>query len=453
MKSKISLPSSRKIFFLLLLFIYIYAPPLSFVPLGINKLIAPFTIVALLFGYKSMTQKVLLQKHLFIAISLLCISIIYAFAIDTSSIYSGNLAFTRKQTFSQLMTLVEVLPIALFISIYSIRKLKLTLVDFLNSLVIVGVIQSFLAIIMFALPGLRMFVFTAIQGYNSNEDKIFRPDLYAFRSFGFSQDMLFSLSTVQGIVLACVISLCLYNFTKYKYTLFFIPPLLMSILLNARIGLAAIIMFLSVILLFSLLRLKIYLLSKFALFSLISCLVIYLGVESADWLFDISLEKNIEWALSAFTEGQNFLAGSTTDTGNFGTITGRYWHLPDTSAARTFGEGRYLSDNLSGSNLSDIGYVRKIYFGGYMYSFLVYGTFIYLFMGSLKQLPSTFKPLFYAIVLTTLVAHIKGDAFLPTPGYRITSLILLFAICERRLKQPIASGVKRVNNMFTSQYQ
>ena len=452
MKSKIPLPSIREFFFLLLLFIYIYAPPLSFVPLGINKLIAPLTIVALLFGYKSMTQKVFLQKHLFIAICLLCISIIYAFAIDTSSIYSGNLAFTRKQSFSQLMTLVEVLPITLFISIYGIRKLKLTLDGFLHRVVIVGAIQSFVAVIMFAMPGLRMFVFTTIQGYNPNEDKIFRPDLYAFRSFGFSQDMLFSLSTVQGIMLACVISLCLYNFAKYKHTLFFVPPLLMSILLNARIGLSAIIVFLSVILLFSLLRLRIYLLSKLALFSLVSCLVIYLGINSADLLFDTSLEKNIEWALGAFTEGQNFLAGSTTDTGNFGTLTSRHWHLPNTPAGRTFGEGRYLLDNLNGSNISDIGYVRKVYFGGYIYSFLVYGAFVYLFMGSQKQLPGTFKPLFYAVLLTTLLVHIKGDAFLPTPGYRITSLILLFAICERRLKQPNASGVKRVNNMFTSQY-
>ena len=453
MKSKLPLPPIKEFFFLLLLFIYIYAPPLSFVPLGINKLVAPLAIVALLFGYKSITTKVLLQKHLFIAICLLCASIIYALAIDTSSIYADGLAFTRKQSFSQLMTLVEVLPITLFISIYGIRKLKLTLVDFLYRVVIAGVIQSFLAITMLALPGWRMFVFTTIQGYDLGGDKIFRPDLYAFRSFGFSQDLLFSLSTVQGTILACVVSLCLYNFAKYKYSLIFVPPLLISILLNARIGLSAIIVFLSVTLLFSLLRLRIYSLSKLALFFLISCLVIFMAVESADLLFDINLEKNIEWALSVFSDGQNFLAGSSTDTGHFGTLTEKHWHLPDSSAARTFGEGRYLlAESINGADVSDIGYVRKIYFGGYIYSFLVYGAFIYLFMGSLKQLPNTFKPLFYAVLITTLVAHIKGDAFMPTPGYRITSLILLFAICERRLKQPIASRVKRMNNMFTSQY-
>ena len=454
MKFKLPLPSSKKIFFLLLLFFYIYAPPISFIPLGINKLIAPLAIVALLFKYKSTTQKILLQKHLFIAIGLLCASIIYALAMDTSSIYSGNLAFTRKQTFSQFMTLVEVLPITLFLSVYAIRKLKLTLADFLSSLITVGVIQSCLAIIMLILPSLRMFVFTTIQGYNPSKSKIFRPDLYAFRSFGFSQDMLFSLSTVQGIILACAISLCLYNFAKYKYTLFFVPPLLISMLLNARIGLSALVVFFSLTLLFSLFKLRIYLLSRLALFSLVALLIISLAVNGADLLFDLNLGKNVEWALSVFSDGQNFLAGSTTDTGHFGTLTEKHWHFPDDSAARAFGEGRYLlAESINGADVSDIGYVRKIYFGGYIYSALVYGAFIYLFVGSLKQLPSKFQPLFYAILFTAFVANIKGDAFLPTPGYRISSLILLFAICDRRLKQPISSGVKRVNNMFTSQYQ
>ena len=453
MNSKIPLPSARKIIFFLVLFIYIYAPPFGFVPLGINKLIAPLTVVWLLFSYKSLTEKILLQKHLFIGICLLIASIIYSLIIDYSTIYAGDLAFTRKYTFNQTMIMVEVLPITLFLSIYALRKLKFTLVDFLHSLVIVAGIQSLLAVIMLLLPGLRMFILATILNYDPSEDKIFREDLFGFRGFGVSQDLLFSLSIVQGIALACVLSLCLYNFAKYKYTLLLIPPLLLSIVLNARVGLTPVIMFVLVTIVVSLFRLKIYLLSRFAIFALVSCLIIYLGIFSVDSMSETQLEKNLEWASDAFVEGKNFVSGSDGKTGNFGTLTGRHWHLPDTSAARTFGEGRYLLDNLNGSDVSDIGYVRKIYFGGYIYSFLVYGAFIYLFMGSQKQLPSAFKPLFYAVLLTILVVHIKGDVFLPTPGYRITSLILLFAICERRLKQPIASGVRCANNIFTSQYQ
>ena len=224
MKTKISLPSVKKIFFLTLLFTFIYAPPLSVVPLGINKLISPLALLWLLFSYKSLTQRILLQKHLFMAIFLLSVSIAYAFTIDAATVYAGDLPFTKRNTFSQTMILVELLPIALFLCVYAVRRLKYTLVDFFHSFAVVAAVQSFFAIAMLFLPGLRMFIFTTILGYDPSSDKIFREDLYAFRSFGVSQDLLFSLSVVQGIAIACVLNLCLYNFSKYKYSLLLIPP-------------------------------------------------------------------------------------------------------------------------------------------------------------------------------------------------------------------------------------
>lgn len=451
MKSKLSLPTIKQVFFILLLFIYIYAPPFDFIPLGINKLIAPLALGYLLFSYKSATLKILKQKHLFIAIFLLAVSIIYAFIIDVSSTYAGDLAFTRKNFFSQTMILVEVLPVTLFLCIYGIRKLKLSFADFLSSLVTVAAIQSFLAISMLLLPNLRLFILSTVLSYDPSQDKIFRADLYAFRSFGLSQDLLFSLSVVQGIGVACVLSLCLYNFSKYKYSLLLIPPLLLSIALNARVGFIGVIVFVSVTILFTILRFKIYLLSKFILFSLVSSLIIYVGINNADLLSDINLEKNINWAFDVFIEGKNFVEGSETDTGNFGTIKRRYLHLPETTSARIFGEGRYLFDSIKSSVLSDVGYIRKIYFGGYIYSFLTYAAFIYLFIGSQKkQQQDAFKPFFYSILLTALLANLKGDIFLPIPGYRIIFLIFMFAISERRLSQP--KQIFQINRRFIPWY-
>ena len=436
MKLKVSSKLSKYILFYFVLFIYIYAPPLSFVPLGINKLIAPLAIVWLLFCYKTVTQKILLQKHLFIAIFLLAVSIVYAFATDISTIYAGDLPFTKRNTFSQTMILVELLPIVLFLSIYAIRKLKFNLEDFLNSFVVVAAIQSFIAITMMFSPGLRMFIFTTVLGYDPSEEKIFQDHLYAFRSFGFSQDLLFSLSIVQGIAIACVLNLCLYNFSKYRYSLFLIPPLLVSILLNARIGLAALVSFVVVTIIFGLFRLRVYLLARFVLFALVSTLIISLSISSVDLFFDTNLETNVEWALKLFGDSQNFASGSDENIGNFKSLTGRYWHLPDTPSARTFGEGRYLSGaiNSNSSKLSDLGYVRKVYFGGYIYSFLSYAALICLFIGSQKKQIKSFQPFFYSILLTMLLVQFKGDAFLPTPGYRIAFLVLIFAIVERRLR-------------------
>ena len=443
MKLKISSQTPKYILFYLVLFLYIYAPPLSFVPLGINKLIAPLAIAWLLLSYKTLTQRILLQKHLFIAIFLLAVSVVYALSIDISTTLAGDLPFSKRNTFSQTMILVELLPITLFLCIYGIRRLKFKLEDFFKSLVAVASIQSFLAILMLLLPGLRMFIFTSVLGYDSSE-KIFRDDLYAFRSFGVSQDLLFSLSVVQGIAIACVLNLCLYNFSKYRYYLLLIPPLLVSILLNARIGLAALVSFVMVTIIFGLFRLNIYLLTRLVVFALVSILIISFAITSSDLIFETNLQKNVEWTLKLVENSQNFAMGSSENIGNFNSLTGRYWHLPDTFSARTFGEGRYLSGAVGSSILSDLGYVRRVYFGGYIYSFLSYAALICLFIGSQKKQIRGFQPFFYSVLLTMLMAQLKGDAFLPSPGYRVAFLILVFAIAERRLRLTAVNRIKQV---------
>ena len=450
MKLKISLPPINKVAFLLVLFIYIYAPPLNFIPVGPNKFLIPVALTSLLFFFKSTTLKILKQKHITIAIFFMVISIIYAFIIDTSTVLTSDLPVIQKNTYSQIIILIEVLPIALFLSIYAIRKLKLSLVEILSSLVTIASIQSFLAVIMLLLPKLRLYILTAILGYDPSKDKIFRPDLYSFRSFGISQDYLFSFSIVQGIAIVCILSLCLSDFSKYKYSLLLIPILLLSIALNARIGFVPIVFFVVVTLIFALSRLKIYLLSKFLLFSLISCLTIYISIANVNFFFDLDVGKNLEWAADFFIQGQNFAQGSKTKTGNFGKIQRNFLHLPTTTSARIFGEGRYVFSNSKSSLSSDVGYVRKIYFGGYLYSFLAYSTLIYLFLGSqAKKQKDIFKPFFYCLLLTVLVSQFKGDIFLPIPGFRIIFLLFLFAISERRLSK---STFPINNNRFISWY-
>ncbi len=450
MKLKLSLPKFNQILFLLLLFIFIYAPPFDFIPLGINKLIAPLALVGLLFFFKSATVKILRQKHLFIGICLLIVSIIYAFIMDISTIYPTNFAFTQKNTFSQAMILIEVLPITLFLCVFGIRKLKLSFPNLLSNLVIVATIQSLMAIVMLLLPDLRMFVLTTILNYDLATDKIFRPDLYVFRSFGFSQDILFSLSVVQGIAVGCILSLCLFNFRKYKYSLVLILPLLLSIALNARIGFFAIIMFLVSLLVFNLFKLRIYFLSKFILFAAISSLFIYLVVINLGFFLEFDIEQNINWASEIFVQGKNFAQGETSNTGNFGKIQRKHLHLPESSSGRIFGEGRYVFNNAKQSVVSDAGYVRRIYFGGYIYSLLAYSALIYIFIGSQgKRQQDAFKPLFYSLILTALMSQIKGDIFLPIPGFRMILLIFLFAISERRLSQPVNS---RINSRFIPWY-
>jgi|GEM_PF-6930720 len=322
------------------------------------------------------------------------------------------------------------------------------------SLVTVAVVQSFFAIIMLLLPNLRMFILATILNYDPSEDKLFRPDLYIFRGFGMSQDILFSLSIVQGIAVACVLSLCLYNFAKYKYSLLLIPPLLLSIALNARIGFVALISLVLVTLIFNVFRLKIYLVSKLIMFSAISCLIIYIAITNVGFFLELDIEKNLTWASSVFVQGKNFATGADSNTGHFGKITREYLHLPKTESERLFGEGRYVFGTGKHPLASDVGYVRKVYFGGYIYSFLTYAALIYLFWGSQRKIShkishKAFAPLFYSLLLTAFIAQFKGDMFLPIPGFRVVFLIFLFAISERRLSRP---AIPQINRRFIPWY-
>lgn len=437
MKSKLSKSTKHKFLFLLLLFIYIYAPPFNLIPFSPNKILSPIALFGCLLVFKKSIQKLIFQKHIALFIFFVFISMLYALVIDSHFIMSNNLSFTEKDTYNQALTLMETIPIALFLCIYAIRKLKLCFAELLSSIVTIAAIQSLFAIVMLLLPNLRMYILTTILKYNTHEDKIFRADLYSFRSFGISQDYLFSLSIVQGISVVCILCICIYNFSKYKYLLLLIPMLLLSIALNARIGFIAIILFVVIALFFTVARLKLYLLSKFLLFLLISILSIYFSISNINLFSNSGIENNLEWASKVFIEGKNFARGSETETGHFGRIQNKHIHLPKTEFARIFGEGRYVFANKKSSLDSDVGYVRRIYFGGYIYSLLTYSSLIYLFIGSQqKKQKDIFKIFLYCILLTAFLAQIKGDIFLPIPGYRIIFLIFSYVIAERRLMKP-----------------
>ena len=385
MKLKLFLPSKHKTIFLVLLFIFVYAPPFNLIPFSPNKILSPIAFFYLFFLFKNKTEKLLTQKHIFIATFLIFVSILYAFLIDTSSILSNDLSFKEKYTYHQALNLIEIVPISLFLCVYAIIKLKLSFTQLLSSLITIASMQSFFALIMLLSPSLRRFILTTILKYDPSKDKIFRSDLYDFRSFGISQDYLFSFSIVQGIAIICILSLCIYNFSKYKYYLFLTPIILLSIPLNARIGFVPIIIFTVIILIFFLSRLKIYLLSKIFLFSIVSIFTIYLSLNSFNLFLNLDINKNLKWTSDVLVQGQNFIKGSETETGNFGIIRRKFLHLPQTESARIFGEGRYVFGNRKSKISSDVGYVRRIYFGGYLFSFLTYSTLIFLFIGSQKK--------------------------------------------------------------------
>jgi hypothetical protein len=363
-------------------------------------------------------------------IILLCLAIFYAL-IQDYVVGSGS-SLGESNFYKQTLVLIEVLPITLFLNFYSRKYLKFSLNDLLYSLIVIGIIQSLFCSIMFLIPGIKVFIFNSILSQQVQTEELLEAGYYGnFRGFGISIGYLFSLPIFQGLLIGFIFFLCLINFKKYYYTLIGIPLLFLSIILNARIGLIPIIIFLGVAFIVYFKNLQISAISQFVLISGVLIISVYVFFNMT--YQSTELANNVDWIIKSYTQNRDFLEG-TGDEGTLAILLDRHIHFPKNFNGNLFGEGIYLfRGNQNGSSLrSDIGYIRNLYFGGYIYSLLIYGSFIMFFWGALRlQKTILARILMYFLLAVMLVVHIKGNVFWSNPAYRAACLVTIFPVVDR----------------------
>ena len=420
----------KYLFLTVCLFVYIYSPPFAYIPISLIKWLSLFSMAALLLYFKNVTLTVLKYKYVAYGITLLCLAIFYAFIQDY--VIGSDSSLGNTNFYKQSLVLVEVFPIALFLNFYSRKYLKYSLNDLLYNLILIGIIQSLFCLIMFLIPGIKLFIFNFILSPSVVSEEILEAGYYGnFRGFGISIGYLFSFPVFQGLLVAFIFFLCLINFKKYYYTLIILPLLFLSIILNARIGLIPIIVFVGVAFIVYFKNLRISAIYQFLLISSVLILSVYAFFSTTSQ--STVLANNVDWILKSYTQNKAFLEG-TGDEGTLAILLDGHIHFPKNFNGNLFGEGLYLfGENRSISSLSsDIGYIRNLYFGGYIYSFLVYSSFIMLFWGALRlQKTVLARILLYFLLAVILVVHLKGDVFWSNPAYRAAYLITLFPVVDR----------------------
>ena len=420
----------KYLFLIICLFVFIYSPPLAYIPISLIKCLSLFSMASLLLYFKKATISVLKYKCVAYGLSLLCLAIFYALVQDY--VIGSDSSLGDSNFYQQSLVLVEVLPIALFLNFYSRKYLKFSLNDLLYSLIIIGIIQSLFSLIMFLIPGIKLFIFSSILSPSVISEEILEAGYYGnFRGFGISIDYLFSLPVFQGLLVAFIFFLCLINFKKYYYTLISLPLLFLSVILNARIGLIPIIVFVGVAFTVYFKNLRISAIYQFLLISSVLIISIYAFFSTTSQ--STVLANNVDWILKSYTQNKAFLEG-TGDEGTLAILLDGHIHFPKDFNGNLFGEGLYLygESNTISSLRSDIGYIRNIYFGGYIYSFLIYGSFIMLFWGALRlQKTVLARILLYFLLAVILAVHLKGNVFRSNPAYRAAYLITLFPVVDR----------------------
>jgi len=324
---------------------------------------------------------------------------IYTLIIPAFSKWSFDKTFFLVY-FRLFFDLLLVIPVFLCFFFY---QLNYTIYDFFNLLVKIGVVQGIFAIILFLIPGARDILYGYILELPA--EKLLAT---SYRGFGLSNDFLFSGPLFQGIVF--MINTVLYIKTsKIKY-LYYYPFIFAFMVLNARVSLLVIPVFVLVIFCISLYYDNLRWLRKlsgFALFFIV--LLIGMGIY---FYMNPQQSRVLLWVAEGVMGGLNALSGDIEGSRTLTIIAYEHFHFPKRFIDLMFGEGLVVFNNSISPVKSDLGYIRYLYFGGIMLSLLVYFAFANFSINRILHVSDPLiKTLLISILIITFVVHFKGDVF------------------------------------------
>lgn len=214
-----------------------------------------------------------------------------------------------------------------------------------------------------------------------------------FRSYGLAQGLNFEYGIIQGLIFG----IGLFYLKENKWYIFFIPLVIMSILINARTGILVIVLaaFFYFIKNFS------YQIFSFIVISFLCLVYLYQYLENF-----IPYDTYI-WIDGFFSEVNDIILGTNkAENDTLGTLLNSLV-FPTTVQSWIIGSGHTLFGNQIGPS-SDVGYINQLAYGGLIYLFLL----LKLSYNMLKKgYPYMDKILFLFIIVALLLANFKGGIF------------------------------------------
>lgn len=232
-----------------------------------------------------------------------------------------------------------------------------------------------------------------------------------FRGFSIAESSSYGYGVIQGLFLA----FCLFSIGKSILYIIPILPLLISILFNARIGFAVVII--SMLFMITSKRIKFIAL----IIVLIIVLIAVFFVNNSSFVSDNT--TSIEWGLNFFTDTFSFFRGESSGS-NYDVLFNDMLFFPSTIFGVIFGEGRSAFGIVKGS---DIGYVNQILTGGVFYLLMMFSFLWYMYKRNLKYATDKLYPTLFFITL--LIVNIKGSAFFVSHSFfRLFTLYYIYCI-------------------------
>lgn len=281
-----------------------------------------------------------------------------------------------------------------YVIVYLAIKKK---VDLIKSLLITASIAGIISCLCLFVPSIHEFS-RNIQVINND----FLLEV-SYRGFGVGDGLTFSYGVVLGLI--CALGIC--NIKKYVWFLFFIPFVVVAVLVNARIGffpiMIALILFLG----------SEHKISYFLSFFLFLC-VLWLAWEV--YINKYFPEGTLEWIMDFFTQMGEGTEGATVGTLLNTTI----W--PDDLFEWLCGKGRDVFDPTKAVR-TDIGYLIQLCYGGVLYCLLLFLFVWAIFTPAYKAIPVTYM---ITLCLSIALVNYKGPFLSRSSAFLCLIMIVMY---------------------------
>lgn len=370
--------------------IYIYLNNPLFAVLGgmgSIKLLYPFALLGVFLSYRRINLFVNENKNfIFLFVSILLFHFVH---------YVMGASFDFFH--STIVALIEVVVIPYWICRYGLLANNLSIY---RVLYLIAAFASLVSLLCFLNPNINLFVKYQLQIVS---DFLSEND---FRGFGISDSLTYAYGIIQGTIL----SLWFVKGRKDKWFVFFIPFVIFSILVNARVGLLIPLAFLLYILFR---RRSIKLLITVSFFAVAA---IFSMVE----ILRHGNEQTLLWIDDFLKEFSVFSTGDIRDARTANTLLNDMIIWPETFSQWIWGRGESLF--LRAGQNSDVGFILQLNYGGIIYICLL---LLLLFLLAQRLFENREYDILILFLLVYCIANLKGDFVLNTGGFRLLVLLIM----------------------------
>ncbi len=414
-------------FLIVLLFLYIYSPDFSFV--GFNNsgiVLFPLAIFGYAFFLKPryiisfLTRNKVIVVFQFLILFLVLLSTI----LQVFQNSANNVSLASQYPISLVRFYFEVIVASVALHcLFAVRK-KEQINDLINAFFWIISIQFAITLLSLISPSLRDYINFSILNPNS---KLIQADwLYQRRGYGLASGHLFFYPLFNGFILSIALWGSVSSFKKKINYLVYALMALFPIFLNARVGLISIPSFIVSLLLIKPFNLRYTLGLALTTISTgtLSILLFSFLVQ-----LDIFGSSTLRWIYEGILQYQAFFSGQWQDVTILNALLDGHVHFPTNLL---IGDGKYLFQNESISFNSDIGYINYLYFGGLLYSILLYAPFVWIFWKAILKTDNiALRGILLSGLIIIFIANFKGIIFQSNSLTRACFLMIIFILFEK----------------------